>query len=115
VHRPVEYRWSSHAANAFGTFDPLISPHARYLDLARDPTSRCNAYRTLFQAAIDPDTLGEIRRATNTEWALGSDDFRQEMGVALNRRATPLNRGRPRRDAVIHHNNSTLTPITQYS
>lgn len=100
VRHPGEYRWSSHGANAAGIFDPLVTPHARYLDLARDARSRCRTYRELFRQAIDPETLGAIRHATNAEWALGSDDFRREVGDALKRRAAPLTRGRPRRDAT---------------
>lgn len=97
---PVEYRWSSHAANAFGTPDQLISPHALYLDLARDAAARQAAYQALFQSSIDEATLQAIRTATNTSWALGSESFRRDVGARLNRRAAPLKRGRQ---------NSTLT------
>jgi putative transposase len=96
ARHPVEYPWSSHAANAVGTRDPLVSPHPRYLQLAGDPPARRAAYQTLFNSAIDPATLDAIRDATNKEWALGSEDFRREVAVRLNRRAAPLRPGRPR-------------------
>jgi len=95
VRHPAEYRWSSHAANAFGAVDPLVSPHERYLDLARDTAARRSAYRALFDSAIDAATITEIRRATNSEWVLGSEDFRIEVGTTLKRRVAPLRRGRP--------------------
>jgi putative transposase len=93
---PGEYRWSSHAANAFGTPDPLVSPHARYLELAGNPSARRAAYQALFLSAIDRATLDAIRSATNKQWALGSEAFRRRAAARLNRRASPLRRGRPR-------------------
>ena len=104
---PAEYRWSSHAANALGMVDRIVSPHALYLALAGNPGDRCAAYQALFSDAMDAETLQAIRRATNAAWALGSDNFRREA-AGLNRRATPLRRGRPR-----VAKNSSLTPITK--
>ncbi len=40
VTSPREYRWSSHARNAHGTHEPLITPHAAYLSLAADDVTR---------------------------------------------------------------------------
>lgn len=91
-----EYRWSSHAANAFGAYDPLVSPHERYSALGLDPDTRRRAYRALFEVAIEADILTEIRQATNLEWALGSETFRAKVGAVFHRRAAPLRRGRPR-------------------
>lgn len=93
VRHPAEYRWSSHTANAFGAVDQLVSPHERYLALARDTAGRHSAYRGLFNSAIDDATLTQIRRATNFEWVLGSEDFGIKVGTTLNRRAAPLRRG----------------------
>jgi putative transposase len=97
---PADYRWSSHAANALGMPDRLISPHPLYLDLARDAVAREAAYRALFLSSIDQSTLQTIRTATNTSWALGSESFRRSVGARLNRRAAPLTRGRQKRDSV---------------
>lgn len=96
VDDPLKYRWSSHAQNAFGRLDPLVSPHERYLELEREPDARLRVYRDLLDMTIDAATLTEIRLATNLEWALGSDDFRTKVGAILDRRAAPLRRGRRR-------------------
>jgi putative transposase len=97
VRDPAEYRWSSYAANAFGTLDPIVMPHDSYLALGQDPDARRRAYRALFDVGVDSTTLSEIRHATNHEWALGSDAFRAEVGAGLDRRAAPLPRGRRRK------------------
>ena len=94
VSHPAEYQWSSYAANARGTPDRLISPHALYLNLGRDAIARQAAYQALFRSSIDEATLHAIRSATNTSWALGSESFRRDVEARLNRRATPLKRGR---------------------
>lgn len=48
VADPAEYRWSSHAANAWGREDPLVTPHAVYYALGRTPEWRRARYRAMF-------------------------------------------------------------------
>ena len=102
VAAPHEYRWSSYAANALGTTDPLVIPHERYDALGRDGRTRQAAYRALFGEALSDSTLADIRHATNTGWALGSKRFRDEVAVLLARRTEPAAKGRQRviRNAV---------------
>jgi putative transposase len=100
VTHPGAYRWSSYAANALGKSDPLVTPHALYLALGRDPEQRRRAYQALFQAHIDNTTLAEIREATQKGWALGNDRFKEEIERLLQRRTRPLPRGGDRRSVV---------------
>jgi len=65
VEYPAEYRWSSYRANAQG------------------------AYRELFRYELEPELVDEIRRATNGNFALGSDLFAEQIAAALGRRVTP--------------------------
>ena len=44
VDHPAEYRWSSYAANAQGTKDPIITPHPVYLALGSSAETRQKAY-----------------------------------------------------------------------
>jgi putative transposase len=92
VH-PGHYRWSSHRANALGYSDVLLTPHDAYQALGSDPRSRQAAYCALFAECIDVKTLDEIRAATNKGWALGSDQFREEVSRLSGRRANPMRRG----------------------
>ena len=89
VEKPADYRWSSHRTNAFGARDPLVTPHAHYLDLGADARARRAAYRSLFETELDESTIAEIRDATNKGWALGDARFRKEIGRLLARRASP--------------------------
>jgi putative transposase len=97
VTHPLNYRWSSYRANAEGHFDAVITPHPEYLRLGGLASDRLEAYRGLFSAHLDPAYVDEIRRATNGNFALGNDRFKDEMARRLNRRVTPGVGGRPAR------------------
>lgn len=97
VAHPAEYRWSSYRANAQGQADELLQPHSLYEALGRDAASREAAYRELFRDELEPGLVDEIRRATNGNYALGSERFTMQVAVALGRRAVPGKSGRPRR------------------
>jgi putative transposase len=99
VAGPADYPWSSHAANARGAADPLVRPHALYLALADTAEARRQAYRRLFDAALDEDIVGELRAATNGGWAIGGARFKEQIAAKLRRRVTPLPPGRPARSA----------------
>lgn len=93
---PAGYRWSSFAANALGSDDPLVTPHPLYLALADSTTRRRQAYRQLLQSAVETQALQAIRDALNHELALGTAAF-QDAVEARTARQTRLGRpGRPR-------------------
>ena len=77
------YRWSSHAANAYGAEDSLVTPHERYEALGSTRETRQATYRALFRYAIELPMLTSIRHATNRAKALGSDQFCRRMGQQL--------------------------------
>ncbi|NWN81519.1 MAG: transposase [Halomonas sp.] len=77
VLRPEEYRWSSYAANALGRDDPLITPHALYLDSAHHPEQRQHHYRQLFESPLHDTTLEDIRQQTRSGRLFGSEAWRQ--------------------------------------
>lgn len=100
VAHPSSYPWSSHAANAGGEYDPIVTPRAEYDALGPDAASRHAAYRALFDSALDESTMNAIRGATNGGWALGSRRFRDEVASLAKRRTHPLRAGRPRKHSV---------------
>ena len=95
VAHPRAYRWSSHAANAGGVADPLLTEHALYRALGATPAERRHDYRALFRAALEPAFVEALRRATNGGWPLGSARFQRRLAQALGRRVTPGQAGRP--------------------
>jgi putative transposase len=97
VTHPAEYRWSSYRANAQGEANTLIEPHVLYHALGADAESRQVAYRELFRYELDIGFVDEIRRATNSNYALGNDAFAMQISEALGRRVTPGQPGRPRK------------------
>ncbi|NIP73520.1 MAG: transposase [Gammaproteobacteria bacterium] len=98
VEHPGEYPWSSFGVNGQGRPDPLVTPHSQYRALGRDDRARRRAYRALFRAHMEPALIDEIRLATNSNYALGNEGFKQEIERMLNCRATPGRPGRPRKE-----------------
>jgi putative transposase len=97
VDDPALYEWSSYRANACGERNALVTPHALYTSLADDPPGREDAYRALFDECITSDTAECVRDATNSDFALGDQDFIDEMATQLGRSVTPRAPGRPAR------------------
>jgi putative transposase len=95
VNQPQDYRWSSYHTNALGKASNLITPHDQYQRIAADEKTRLSAYRALFKAHLDEEVVGQIRNATNGNFALGGERFQREIEVALGRRVSRGQAGRP--------------------
>lgn len=92
VKHPIEYPWSSHAANAQEKAVAWITPHPEYLALGLDDEKRREAYRGLFDSELDPRLLRDIRISTHGGYVTGSNRFREAVECALKRRAAPRGR-----------------------
>jgi len=90
-----DYRWSSYHYHAEGKADALLTPHSLYQRLGDTAEARQQAYRALFRHHLSGETVDAIREATNKAWVLGSDKFKDRLARKLERRVTPLPRGRP--------------------
>ncbi|GMR16673.1 MAG: transposase [Gammaproteobacteria bacterium] len=99
VESPIDYHWSSYAFNAFGQVNELIKPHEQYVALGRNEADRQLAYRELFRNKMDNALLHEIRETTQQCRVLGNERFRNEIEAALQIKATPVTRGRPRKQS----------------
>ena len=97
VAHPADYPWSSYVANSQGGGRFALTPHPQYLALAQDEADRRAAYRALFRQQLESDLIGQIRQATNGNFALGDAGFRQQVARALGRRVEPGQAGRPRK------------------
>jgi putative transposase len=97
VGAPSDYRWSSYACNAQGSFDPLVAPHLAYLGIHPDPESRQTSYRELVAQGISDDELAVIRTYAQRQRALGTSKFQQAIEFQLGRRAGLGVPGRPRK------------------
>ncbi|MCR4299489.1 MAG: transposase [Gallionella sp.] len=100
VAHPADYRWSSYRANAQGEADYLVQPHPLYAALGSDAATRHAAYRELFRYELEPGMADEIRRATNGNFALGSERFAAQVAEMIGRRVVPSQPGRPRKSVV---------------
>jgi putative transposase len=96
VRHPIEYPWSSYAANAEGKPVTWLTPHGEYLALGSDEEMRRAAYHSLFESDLDSGLLREIRVSTHGGYVIGNNRFREEIESALKLRATPHGAGRPR-------------------
>lgn len=98
VAASADYRWSSHAANAFGRRDDLVTPHPLYLALGPTAPVRHAAYRDLVAEAVTAEETDTIRLTLQRQHALGSARFQAAIEAQLQRRAGPGRIGRPRKD-----------------
>lgn len=94
---PAAYPWSSCAAYALGTPNPIIAFHPSYLALSPYPKVRQRHYRTLVAPSGDAVADGRDPRWT-TQRAVGSPAF-----VA---RYAPRRRGRPRSEPMPSSNHA---------
>jgi len=100
VEHPADYPWSSYRTNTRGEASRVpIVQHSLYLALGRDAAERQGNYRELFRYELEPGLVDEIRNASNGNYALGSERFREQVSAALGRRAGRGQPGRPRRVA----------------
>lgn len=97
VSEPARYPWSSYEHNALGRNSKLVTPHELYGRLGDDAASRQSAYRALFEEALGDDALGDLRRATYGNAALGTPEFTERLSQLLGRVVTPREIGRPRK------------------
>ncbi len=97
VAHPGEYPWSSYQVNGQGKRSGLVTPHALYLNIGQNKTERQAAYRELFRHELKPGEIDKIRKATNGNFALGSEKFAEEITETLGRRVIPGKSGRPRK------------------
>ena len=98
VARPEHYPWSSFHANALGRFDPVVTPHERYVALAGRVLDRLAAYRSICDAPFDGLTLDELRSSIRGNWALGDTTFCHQVTIRAGRRAAPCRKPRARSD-----------------
>lgn len=97
---PAEYEWSSYRANGQGVLNAAITPHEEYVRLGATADSRRSAYREILATPMRPERLEEIRKATDGNFALGNEKFKQTISMALGRRAYPGAPGRPSQPLV---------------
>ena len=95
VEKPIDYRWSSYAANAAGKSDIVVIPHEFYLRLGHLPDIRYAAYREIFRSSSNEDNIHNIRSSVQTGTPLGNDRFRSQIEDALGCRTGQARRGRP--------------------
>lgn len=110
VGHPVNYPWSSFAANAQGETDAMLTPHELYYRLGRSDGERQAQYRQLFRAQLPKADVEAIRDSTNKAWVLGNDRFRQRIEDLSGRRSAPLPKGRPAQLSRVHNRGDGHAP-----
>jgi REP-associated tyrosine transposase len=95
VSDPGSYAWSSHAHYTADRTSRLITEHPVYLGLGATSSERQVVFRSLFATSLDDRLVAQIRNAINTDSALGSDSFMDDMEGKLGRSVRPPTRGRP--------------------
>ncbi len=92
----VDYPWSSYAHHAGIKLDAIITDHPLYWALGNTPFEREIAYKALIEQGLSTLETSLLSEATLKGWALGSDTFKKGIEKQVNRRVSPVQRGRPR-------------------
>jgi putative transposase len=83
---------------AEGKADVLIGAHSPYRRLGREEGGHQAACRALVKGPLDAQTVEWIRECTNKGWTPGSGRFQSKAERLAERRATPLPKGRPKKN-----------------
>ena len=92
-----QWRWSSAAHHVGLGQQPFLTDHRLYWALSDAPFERQAIYRGLIDVALEPALALQIEQAVDRGWLLGHADFVERTRASVNRRPTPLRRGRPRK------------------
>lgn len=98
VDSAERWPWSSAAAHAglpTGNSD-LLSDHPDYWHLGNTPFARQAQYRSMLDRGLSAQSAERIRQALFGQWALGEDEFLQQISGKASRRIAPAPRGRPK-------------------
>ncbi|MCE3603312.1 transposase [Massilia sp. P8910] len=96
VAHPLDYRWSSYQANAYGEASRIVTPHALYSALAAEHAERELSYRALFLEKMPWAMVEQVRDATNRNAVLGNEEFIARMARASGEDVMPRRQGRHR-------------------
>ncbi|MDE2402419.1 MAG: transposase [Burkholderiales bacterium] len=100
VQQAVDDRWSSAGHHLGLRADPLIQDHPLFWALGNTPFEREAAWQRRLDQGLSAMAVNRLADATHKGWALGGDDFLQQLQAAAGRRVQPKPRGRPRRIAA---------------
>jgi putative transposase len=95
VDHPEQHLWSSYRANALGEYNPLITAHEQYHQLAPDAEARQAAYRELFNGHLPHDVLTAIRNGIRYGKPVGNPDFLHRVEQLTEQSCVVNPRGRP--------------------
>ncbi len=98
VPRAEDYPWSSARANAFGKPDPIVSPHAVFLELGKDPGSRLSSYQALLCNSLSESEVLNIRAHINQGKVLGTKRFQKRIEELVGQSVGLKPRGRPKNE-----------------
>ncbi|WCE05588.1 transposase [Pseudoxanthomonas sp. JBR18] len=96
VAHPEDYRWSSFHTHLGRALDPLVTPHAVYLNLGTNAAARAQAYSGWLREGHAQEGEDAVRRHLMQERALGDPRLQAMVECALGRPAACRARGRPR-------------------
>jgi len=95
VRQAKEYEWSSHRHYIGQRADKLITPHPLFWTLGNTPFSREAAYADLVDVGITSAQHSDLTRSVLSGWALGDEDFVDDLQKRTTRRAVQAQAGRP--------------------
>jgi putative transposase len=72
----------------------MVVPHEIYVSLGSTSEERTSSYRELFSEVLDSQVLSDLRKATQSGLAFGSNSFKDQIEATYERRVRPEKPGR---------------------
>ncbi len=94
VAEPGDYPWSSYRTNALGEASKLTVPHGVYTALGSTIEERQCHYQQLFTEGLNAQKIDNLRHATHSGLAFGSELFKDQIEKLFKRRVRAENPGR---------------------
>jgi putative transposase len=95
VADPAEYPWSSHAHYVGRRADRLVAPHPLFWELGNTPFARELAYAELVRSGLSAAQQQALTDSAMRGWALGEQDYVQDLQRRTERRIVKSRAGRP--------------------
>ncbi|HVL09552.1 MAG TPA: transposase [Burkholderiaceae bacterium] len=100
VAMPEHYRWTSFRHHAGLESVSWVSDHSDYWALGNTPFERQLRYREYCVEGLSERQLQELRAHVHSGWPLGEEAFLTRLARGVERRVSPLAKGRPPRAKV---------------
>ena len=114
VADPCEYTWSSHRYHGAGHADPILDSFPEWEQLGRTEPERRARWRRKVRGEQPVKELDAVRSSLRSGRPYGAEDWVEVISRRLGIVREPRRRGRPPREKMLRHRNSSQRRMRRY-